>query len=1757
MLQKTPNHNLRKSSFSKKSLLPSLIFSLLSFSLISTAAANFNELHHNCTYNTHNFETESNIFLQQRNFSKRLLLQNCCQEMLNQPAKSKQIFSLSREKDLKVEAMTYNMFSNILLCLAFCFLEMMYAQWTSWPTFPKHLFKLWCSLPKGCFLPTGCSLPKWCFLPKKFHETNKKQIGMEVSKNLAAELKNKPRKRISSKKMQKYLFSPKSTRKKKIAFLPKRNHKFSTNKSRKIHTFPQEKEQQVFSKVRYINNLEMNESTSNNRIILLPTIKKKKEFLILDCGAELSCASQETYEKWKRLKMIDKELSDAEPLVIRDAQHGELVQTTNPVIVTLTFDKKKVQQKFYIIQNLSHTLLGCDFLRSNYCRLYTTPETVQLEFTEDTPISFEGYYPNKLHLHTRKKFLNPGINELTLEAPFSNKTILHIETKLEKEHPIQVFEGITRVEQNAVKVVVYNKSTAYYPIGTISNILSATPLENNVVISRVGTSTTTDVGVEREFDPKLDDLENLLEPEGDQDENLEPSGMEVDLDENYPPVDIEYWVKLLFPPEFHEEMIRFFTSEYPNLIAQHSYDSGTLNEDIMVIKNFNMRPGAVVKCKPLRLDHIRQQQLNHALEIMVKSGILIKGVSAMYSPAFIISKSDGRIRVVISYILFNRQIEPLNYTIPDTRQVLLEIGKANPEFMSTIDFSAAYSAIKVRGEASKQAAICTQTDTYLLRRLLFGISTSPGLFAYAMSKIIETIDQTKRRFVSHFFDDVTIYSGNWPEMGETKERVHLECIKKVLIAVHKAGLKINIKKCQFFQTSLNLLGRTITKHGISPQQKTVDGLFKIKKPHTLKQLQSIIGGLVYLRDFVINFSHHMAPIFKLLRKDEKLEWGEEQEKALDHFKEVVTTKCINYFPNFNKKLYIACDASDHAVGAILYQVKTLKRDFKTLMNEFVDKEKLVEISDDNLPILPKPGSKCPQFFALNRYEKELQPYREMNIQLKVDQDMSNSDTIHVCLPIAFHSETLGPQRSRWNILEKEVFAVCSVIDKFEDLIEGFKEVYVLSDSSPFLWIAKKSESGYKKLQRWIYKLAQSKFTIFCCSISSKQNVMADLLSRSIFWSIQPKEVEGKWVDQKVLVKSPFPFNSIITIKDIISALKTNPNCVYQAEAKTVSIDSIYLNFAGTSVVQDLQKEFTDEKLIMYQQNDDYCKEIMENLDRHKTFYIYNGLLFKKRKKSDHVNQRGRIVLTELNVAPCIIKYHFDNHCAVQQITDSVNKHYFYPGMYQKVLDLIGACHLCTIYKGHSTLQKIKDHPFWPISKFYVWHLDVLQAMPIVRGYRSILVMQEYYTKFKIVHGLRKESAEEIARCIEQRVFSIFNPPKYLSSDGGSNLLKAIRIQKLLKKYNVKPHIMTAYHPQSHGTIEICCKAVQTLLRLLNDRFKQTWPSLLGLTQILLNNKKTTSLGNRSPYYAMFGVDQDLESSLREEEKNYKDYNQLEKSWVEIKQELDEIIDKWNKQKDKQNEKIGGKFRSYPPGSWVFVRDHTQGARRKLRARWQKAPLLVVNDYDSVLLVKSWSGIFSIVHKKNCYRMKSFKKEEYFSLPAIVRANLGVAFTNKELQDLMEKNEMPKIFQTKGYSHLPKTTIDLAPPEESQTLPDPMLEQETFEDDEIITPNNSVLQPIDEEDEELFPLPAVANADNQIFISPNREQLETIEEENEMAEQEEVDTPIDLGETSNENRQRLQSDSDSDSDPDAPEKLESRSQTYSLRKAPKKKSIFDL
>ena len=96
---------------------------------------------------------------------------------------------------------------------------------------------------------------------------------------------------------------------------------------------------------------------------------------------------------------------------------------------------------------------------------------------------------------------------------------------------------------------------------------------------------------------------------------------------------------------------------------------------------------------------------------------------------------------------------------------------------------------------------------------------------------------------------------------------------------------------------------------------------KMVKPQTGKQVESLLGFLNFLRDFVPNYATIVAPLDKL-RKMRCLGkvWGEEQDKSFDFFKEVISNALVLSQPDWDQEFCIATDASQYAVGVVLYQV---------------------------------------------------------------------------------------------------------------------------------------------------------------------------------------------------------------------------------------------------------------------------------------------------------------------------------------------------------------------------------------------------------------------------------------------------------------------------------------------------------------------------------------------------------------------------------------------------------------------------------------------------------------------------------------------------------------------------------------------------------------------------------------------------------------------------------------------------------------------
>ena len=113
-------------------------------------------------------------------------------------------------------------------------------------------------------------------------------------------------------------------------------------------------------------------------------------------------------------------------------------------------------------------------------------------------------------------------------------------------------------------------------------------------------------------------------------------------------------------------------------------------------------------------------------------------------------------------------------------------------------------------------------------------------------------------------DDITVYS-------KTEEE-HLKHLRKVFEKCRRFGLSLNPKKTVFGLQEGKLLGHIISKKGIRIDPQRVEGIIQITHPRNIKELQSFIGKINFLRRFIPNLAEHLRNMTNMLKKGVGVKW---------------------------------------------------------------------------------------------------------------------------------------------------------------------------------------------------------------------------------------------------------------------------------------------------------------------------------------------------------------------------------------------------------------------------------------------------------------------------------------------------------------------------------------------------------------------------------------------------------------------------------------------------------------------------------------------------------------------------------------------------------------------------------------------------------------------------------------------------------------------------------------------------------------------
>jgi len=244
-------------------------------------------------------------------------------------------------------------------------------------------------------------------------------------------------------------------------------------------------------------------------------------------------------------------------------------------------------------------------------------------------------------------------------------------------------------------------------------------------------------------------------------------------------------------------------------------------------------------------------------------------------------------------------------------------------YLPSIDLRSAFFQVELdKPSREKTAFVVPGRGLFQFTRMPQGLNSS----AAAWQRLIDRVfgfDLQLRVFA--YLDDIIIVSSDFDS--------HLDLVNTVLSRLEAAGLTINFEKCKFCLPELRYLGYVVGKDGLKVSPEKISAILDLPKPTNITETKRFIGLASRYRRFVPNFSTIMAPITNLTkgvklekgkgRKGRRMEasgpfmWTDECDAAFKEIKERLVSAPVLACPDFNREMFILCDASSVGLGAIL------------------------------------------------------------------------------------------------------------------------------------------------------------------------------------------------------------------------------------------------------------------------------------------------------------------------------------------------------------------------------------------------------------------------------------------------------------------------------------------------------------------------------------------------------------------------------------------------------------------------------------------------------------------------------------------------------------------------------------------------------------------------------------------------------------------------------------------------------------------------
>ncbi|KAL5594253.1 uncharacterized protein BROUX77_007600 [Berkeleyomyces rouxiae] len=307
------------------------------------------------------------------------------------------------------------------------------------------------------------------------------------------------------------------------------------------------------------------------------------------------------------------------------------------------------------------------------------------------------------------------------------------------------------------------------------------------------------------------------------------------------------------------------------------------------------------------LSHDELIVLRQTLLNLLNKKFIRMSSSTAAAPILFVKKPGGGLRFCVDYRLLNKLMKKDRYPLPNFKETLRQISRS--KWFTKLDVVAAFHNIRIEPGHEWKTAFRTRLGSFEWNVMPFGLSNAPAQFQRFLNSVLqEYLDL----FCSAYVDDILVYTDG--SLDEHKEQVN-----HVLAKLVKAGLTVDIDKCEFGVQEVKYLGYIIKPGKATMDPAKVQAVKDWPVPSSKKELRGFLGFANFYRPFIKNFAEVAVPLTSLTGHLVPFVWSPECQAAFSSLKDLFCASPVLRLFDHSLPTTVEADSSGYSTGAVLLQ----------------------------------------------------------------------------------------------------------------------------------------------------------------------------------------------------------------------------------------------------------------------------------------------------------------------------------------------------------------------------------------------------------------------------------------------------------------------------------------------------------------------------------------------------------------------------------------------------------------------------------------------------------------------------------------------------------------------------------------------------------------------------------------------------------------------------------------------------------------------